>query len=95
MVHADSQFSANTKQDIKHTFQLPQVINGIYDFTPFGNRGTQFQVYQEFSTVPDLLNIPPLPGKRYYFFDSYLQGKYLFSQIANRFGVSCKDMQYN
>ena len=71
MVHADSQFSANTKQDIKHTFQLPQVINGIYDFTPFGNRGTQFQVYQEFSTVPDLLNIPPLPGKRYYFFDSF------------------------
>jgi len=66
-VHADSQYSANTKQDIKHTFQLPQVINGIYEFTPFGNRGTQFQVYQEFSTAP----VFPLPGKRYYFFDSF------------------------
>jgi hypothetical protein len=66
-VHADSQFSANTKQDIKHTFQLPQVINGIYDFTPYGNRGTQFQAYQYFSTAP----VFPAVGKQYYFFDSF------------------------
>lgn len=40
-VHLDSQFSCNTKQDIKHTFQLPQVINGYYDFSVFDNAGNQ------------------------------------------------------
>lgn len=67
MVHADSQFSANTKQDIKHTFQLPQVINGIYDFVLNDNEGDQLAPYQSFSTAPVLLN----PGKLYYFFDSF------------------------
>ena len=67
MVHADSQYSMNTKQDIKHTFQLPQVINGIYDFSIYDNQGQQLAPYQEFSTAPVL----PDPGRSYFFFDSF------------------------
>lgn len=67
IVHADSQYSCNTKQDIKHTFQLPQVINGIYDFTLHENDGTIIAPYQYFATAPAL----PNPGKQYYFFDSF------------------------
>jgi hypothetical protein len=67
MVHADSQYSMNTRQDIKHTFQLPQVINGIYDFSIYDNQGQQLAPYQEFSTAPAL----PDPGRSYFFFDSF------------------------
>lgn len=63
MVHVDSQFSMNTKQDIKHTFQIPQVINGIYDFTLYDNAGVQQLPYQE--TID--IGIPAW----YYFFDSF------------------------
>jgi hypothetical protein len=67
MVHADSQYSANTKQDIKHTFQLPQVINGIYDFSLYDNEGLELSPYQYFKTAP----VIPALGKQYYFFDSF------------------------
>jgi len=66
-VHADSQYSANTKQDIKHTFQLPKLIQGIYDFTLHENDGTIIAPYQYFATPP----VFPAPGKQYYFFDSF------------------------
>ena len=66
-VHADSQFSCNTKQDIKHTFLLPQVIQGIYDFSIYDNAGSQLAPYQEFSTAP----VIPAVGRSYYFFDSF------------------------
>jgi len=67
MVHADSGFSMNTKQDIKHTFQIPQEINGIYDFSLKLNDGSNFFPYQQFNTAPDL----PDPGVLYIFFDSF------------------------
>lgn len=67
MVHADSQFSMNTSQDIKHTFMLPQEINGTYDFSLKKNDGSDFLPYQYFSTAPVL----PLPGVLYMFFDSF------------------------
>jgi len=67
VVHVDSQFSMNTKQDIVHTFILPQVINGMYDFTLFENNGIQSAGYQVFSSAPVL----PDPGRIYYFFDNF------------------------
>jgi hypothetical protein len=67
MVHVDSQYSMNTKQDIKHTFQLPQVINGIYDFSVFENDGQQSAGYQSFDSPPVLLD----PGRSYFFFDNF------------------------
>lgn len=67
MVHADSQFSMATKQDIKHTFQIPQDIDGIYDFNFKLNDGTDFEPYQYFTTAP----VFPLPGILYIFFDSF------------------------
>jgi len=66
-VHADSQYSSNTKQDIKHTFLLPQVINGIYDFSIYENNGDQSAGYQAFDTAP----VIPAVGRLYYFFDSF------------------------
>lgn len=63
MVHADSQFSMNTKQDIKHTFQIPQVINGIYDFSLYDNGGNQLAPYQYDVDI----GIPAY----YYYFDSF------------------------
>lgn len=67
MVHADSQYSMNTKQDIKHTFQIPQEINGIYDFTTYDNAGLELSPWQSFETAPNL----PDPGKLLIFFDSF------------------------
>lgn len=67
MVHADSQYSMNTKQDIKHTFQIPQDITGIYDFSTYDNAGSRLLPYQVFTTAPAL----PDPGKRLIFFDSF------------------------
>jgi hypothetical protein len=63
MVHVDSQFSMNTKQDIKHTFQLPQEINGIYDFSLFNNAGIQLAPWQFDVDI----GVP----EWYYFFDSF------------------------
>jgi hypothetical protein len=67
MVHADSQYSMNTKQDIKHTFQIPIDINGIYDFNLYDNGGLQLSPFQSFETAPAL----PDPGKLLIFFDSF------------------------
>jgi hypothetical protein len=67
IVHADSQYSMNTKQDIKHTFQIPQDITGIYDFTLCDNAGLELSPWQSFETAPIL----PDPGKLLIFFDSF------------------------
>jgi hypothetical protein len=67
MVHADSQYSMNTKQDIKHTFQIPIEINGIYDFNLYENNGLQISPWQAFEEPPNL----PDPGKLLIFFDSF------------------------
>jgi len=66
-VHADSQYSCNTKQDIKHTFQLPQVIQGMYEFSIYDNAGSQLAPYQAFDAAPVLPDI----GRLYYFFDNF------------------------
>jgi hypothetical protein len=66
-VHADSQYSSNTKQDIKHTFLLPQVINGIYDFSIYDNAGSQLAPYQSFEGAPVLPDV----GRSYFFFDNF------------------------
>ena len=63
MVHVDSQFSMNPKQDIKHTFQIPQVINGIYDFSFFTNDGVLFEPFQWY--------IDLVTPAWYYYFDSF------------------------
>jgi hypothetical protein len=63
VVHADSKFSANTKQDIKHTFQLPQVINGIYDFNFFTSDGVLFEPFQYYIVL--------MTPAWYFFFDSF------------------------
>jgi len=63
VVHADSQYSMNTKQDIKHTFILPEVINGIYDFNFFTNDGVLFEPFQWY--------IDLLTPAWYFFFDSF------------------------
>ena len=67
MVHADSQYSCNTKQDIKHTFLLPQVIQGVYDFSIYDNAGNQISPYQYFTTPPVLPDV----GRDYFFFDNF------------------------
>ena len=66
-VHADSQYSANTKQDIKHTFQLPQVIQGMYEFSIYDNAGNQLAPYQAFDEPPILPDV----GRSYFFFDNF------------------------
>jgi len=66
-VHADSQYSSNTRQDIKHTFLLPQVINGNYEFSIYDNAGSQLAPYQAFDTAP----LFPLVGRSYFFFDNF------------------------
>jgi hypothetical protein len=53
----------NTKQDIKHTFQIPQEINGIYDFSLFDNAGIQL--------VPWQFDVDIGVPEWYYFFDSF------------------------
>lgn len=63
MVFADSQFSMNTTQDIKHSFQLPQVINGIYDFSLFDNAGGR--------PAPWQFDVNLAVPEWYYFFDSF------------------------
>lgn len=63
MVHADSQFSMNTKQDIKHTFQIPQEINGIYDFNLYTNDGDFFEPFQWYIVL--------LTPAWYFYFDSF------------------------
>lgn len=63
MVHVDSQFSMNTTSDVKHTFQIPQDINGVYDFTIYKNDGVQFTPWQFDVNIA----IP----EWYYFFDRF------------------------
>jgi hypothetical protein len=64
MVHTDSQFAMGTKQDIEHTFLLPEVINGYYTFTPYYNDGSLYPGYdsQFILGIPDIYQ---------YFFDSF------------------------
>lgn len=52
MVYRDNRFSMNTIQDIEHTFQIPQVINGNYDFVPYFNDGTKAPTFEVVFGVP-------------------------------------------
>jgi hypothetical protein len=61
MVHTDSQFAMGTVQDIEHTFNIPKVINGYYDFTAYSSDGAVYGGYNETVVIPDIE----------YFFDSY------------------------
>lgn len=75
MVHRDSQFSMSTKQDIEHTFQIPQVINGYYSFPFFSNNGTS-EFYSPSNAVYPFyvvttLHTPPTPNDYTYTFDSF------------------------
>jgi hypothetical protein len=63
MVFADSAYSMMTKQDIKHTFQIPQIINGIYDFSLYQNNGDIFYPFQESANIGLV--------EWYYWFDSF------------------------
>ena len=51
MVFRDSQFSSATVQDIEHIFQLPEVINGYYNFTPYTNDGSVSAIHEVI--IPD------------------------------------------
>jgi hypothetical protein len=51
MVHKDSQFSMATIQDIEHIFQIPEVINGYYTFTPYTNDGAIAPIFEVI--IPD------------------------------------------
>jgi hypothetical protein len=46
MVHRDSLFASQTMQDIEHVFQLPEIINGYYDFTPYTNNGVVSAIHE-------------------------------------------------
>lgn len=61
MVHTDSQFSMGTLQDIEHTFLIPQVIQGYYDFTAYNNNDTVYGGYSVEVVIPNID----------YYFDSY------------------------
>jgi hypothetical protein len=72
MIHRDSQFSMNTKQDIEHLFQIPEMINGFYDFTFYSNAGNQMifsltEPYYPFSYTEDVV----IPINYHYYFDSF------------------------
>lgn len=64
MVHRDSQFSMATIQDIEHIFQIPEVINGFYDFTTYKNNGSVETPWNFFVNIGD-------PNPYNYFFDSF------------------------
>jgi len=61
MVHTDSQFSMGTLQNIEHTFNIPKVINGYYDFTAYNSNDT---VYSGYNITVVLPNVD-------HYFDSY------------------------
>ena len=63
MVHTDSQFSMGTRQDIEHVFQIPEVIQGYYDFTAYENDGSIYSGYD--------VEIIISPTEVDYYFDSY------------------------
>jgi len=64
MVHRDSAFSMATIQDIEHIFQLPEVIQGYFDFTTYFGDGSEAQ--------PWLLSTILLDPEPYeYLFDSF------------------------
>jgi len=76
MVHRDSQFAMGTIQDIEHTFLLPIVINGRYDFIFYRNAGTpmQFSITDDPSYYPFYYEeeiLVPLPTLYHYWFDSF------------------------
>jgi hypothetical protein len=73
MVFRDSQFSMNTIQDIEHSFQIPKLINGFYDFTFFSNAGKPYNhlngtYYPFYYTETILFPFPPIYN---YWFDSF------------------------
>ena len=61
MVHTDSQFAMGPLQNIEHTFNIPKVINGYYDFTAYNSNDT---VYGGHNTLVVIPNVD-------YYFDSY------------------------
>lgn len=64
MVHRDSVFSMATIQDIEHIFQLPEVIQGYFDFTTYFGDGSE--------ATPYLLSIDlGDPNPYEYLFDSF------------------------
>jgi hypothetical protein len=76
MVHRDSQFSMNTTSDIEHSFQIPQVINGYYDFTFFSNNGKPYRYIagDATSSFPfDFVAVlnPPFLTDYFYWFDYF------------------------
>lgn len=64
MVHRDSQFSMATKQDIRHSFQIPIIVNGYYNFTTYFNDGTIATPWDFFVNLGD-------PNPYNYYFDSF------------------------
>jgi hypothetical protein len=64
MVHRDSQFSMATIQDIEHIFQIPEVINGYYNFETRFNDGTYAEPWDFAVDLGD-------PNPYDYWFDSF------------------------
>jgi hypothetical protein len=76
MVHRDSQFSMNTTSDIEHTFLIPAIINGYYDFTFYTNNGKPYKYIagDNTSSYPffDLAVLnPPFLTDYFYWFDYF------------------------
>lgn len=76
MVHRDSQFSMNTTSDIEHTFLIPAVVNGYYNFAFFTNNGKPYRYIQGDSTSSypfDVLAVlnPPFLTDYFYWFDYF------------------------
>jgi hypothetical protein len=76
-VHRDSQFSMATISDVEHTFDLPIVINGQYDFVFYRNSGTAMAFsttdnpsYYPFYFEEEILE-PLFPNIYTYWFDSF------------------------
>jgi hypothetical protein len=71
MVYRDNQFSMATIQDVEHIFQLPEVINGYYDFTFYTNNGNPYKYALGYSfPFYDSVIIGP-PDTYRYWFDSF------------------------
>jgi len=73
MVYRDSAFSMNATQDIEHSFQIPELINGFYDFTFYSNAGNPYShtnstYYPFYYTETVLFPFPPIYN---YWFDSF------------------------
>jgi len=74
MTFRDNQFSMNSTQDIEHTFQIPAIINGYYDFTFYGNNGLAYSIdnspYFPFRFTEEILE-PLFPNIYTYWFDYF------------------------